>query len=143
MDQREYWEEIKSIAEYFSDNRPAALGGLGWAADYSEYASREEMSNVLHEKIDGHSWVIYTGSARSAIAHSRNPNYMMEEFGSDCSLTNFDNARCFWAMTADVNEQIELDKYDLEDLKLSKDRQRLAAFLDENHSRNRRLHLSS
>ena len=35
MTQQEYWNEIRSLAEWLSDNRPAELGGGGVIADLS------------------------------------------------------------------------------------------------------------
>ncbi len=110
----DYWKEIDDLAEWVSDNRPKDLGGEGVAAeygtDYGEY-------DALHERIDGHEYVIYTAQARAIIAHSDNPNALMEEFGADAGGERFDERRAFCAMYADVVERAEFDKYNLDELR--------------------------
>ena len=114
MDQQEYNQEIAQLAEWISDNRPVELGGEGFAADYPDAG---EYFDALHEALDGHGWVIYTYQARQVIAHSRNPDYMMDEFGADAGGDMFDERRAYWAMYADIMEQAEFEKYDLDELR--------------------------
>jgi hypothetical protein len=116
MDQREYNQEIARLAEWISDNRPAELGGEGFAAEYGVDAG--EYFDGLHETLDGHQWVIYTHQARQVIVHSDNPNYMIEEFGLEPGdHFMFDERRAYWAMYADIMERAEFDKYDLDELR--------------------------
>ena len=114
MNSNEYHEEIARLAEWISDNRPAALGGEGVA---SEYGADYDAHDALHETLDGHGWVIYTYQARKVIAHSDNPDFMMDEFGADAGGDMFDERRAYWAMYADIMEQAEFEKYDLDELR--------------------------
>ena len=114
MNSNEYHEEIARLAEWISDNRPAELGGKGIA---SEYGEDYDAGDALHETLDGHGWVIYTYQARQVIAHSDNPDFMMDEFGTDAGGDMFDARRAYWAMYADIMEQAEDDKYDLDELR--------------------------
>lgn len=114
MNQREYKQEIAQLAEWISDNRPAELGGEGFAA---EYGADYDAHDALHETLDGHEWVIYTYQARHVIAHSDNPDYMIEEFGADAGGDMFDERRAYWAIYSDIMEQAEFEKYDLDELR--------------------------
>ena len=114
MTEHEYNAEIAALAEWISDNRPADLGGEGFAADYSEDTDAHD---ALHETLDGHEYVIYTHKARQVIAHTDNPDYMIEELGADAGGEMFDERRAYWAMYADIMEQAECDQYDLDELR--------------------------
>jgi hypothetical protein len=114
MTQQEYWNEIRSLAEWLSDNRPAELGGEGVVADYGEDADRYD---AIHETLDGHEFVIYTRKARQVVAHSDNPDHMMDEFGSDCFGGMFDERRAYWAMMQDIIDRGGMEeRFDLDEL---------------------------
>ena len=118
MNHQEYWTEIAEIAKWASDNRPTELGGKGLA---SEYGEGFDQYDALHETLDGHQWVIYTHKARSVIAHTNNPNALMEEFGSDVGGDMFDERRAFCAMMQDIIDAGGMDQdYDLDDIRRAK-----------------------
>ena len=56
MDSREYNQEIARLAEWISDNRPAELGGEGFAAEYGVDAG--EYFDGLHGP-----WTVTNGSS--------------------------------------------------------------------------------
>ena len=114
MNAYEYDKEIDSIAAWISDNRPAELGGKGWATEYRE---GYDAHAALWETLDGHRWVIYTHHARQVIAHSDNPNALMDEFGADAGGERFDERRAFYAMYTDIMEIADFEKYDLDELR--------------------------
>ena len=114
MNHQEYWTEIKEIAAWASDNRPTDLGGQGLASEYGEDCDQYD---ALHETLDGHQWVIYTHKARAVIAHTDNPNALMDEFGSDAGGDMFDERRAFCAMMQDIIDAGGMDQgYDLDDI---------------------------
>ena len=114
MTRREYWNEIRRLAEWLSDNRPAELGGEGVVADYGEDADRHD---AIHETLDGHEFVIYTHKARQVIVHSDNPDHMIDEFGSDCFGDMFDERRAYWAMMQDIIDRGGMEeRFDLDEL---------------------------
>jgi hypothetical protein len=114
MTQHEYNAEITAIAEWINDNRPADLGGEGFAADYPEGADQWD---ALHERLDGHSWTTWTHQSRQVISHTDNPDYLMDEFGADAGGSMFDERRAFYAMYADIQDRAEHDQYDLDELR--------------------------
>ncbi len=69
----------------------------------------------LHETIDGHQWVIYYAYNLDVIQHSKNDEYMTDNFGNEEAgtilaekgLNSLHTAIAFWAMYADVSELIE------------------------------------
>ena len=114
MTQHEYNAEIAAIAEWISDNRPADLGGEGFAADYDD---AYDAHDALHERLADHQWTTWTHQSRQVIAHSDNPDHMMEEFGADAGGHMFDERRAFWAMYADIQDRADCDQYDLDELR--------------------------
>jgi len=85
-----YWREVRAIA----------LGVLRDAVEYGR-----ETSDVLHEAIDGHSWVICTAKAQLVAAWSENDGHAIAEFGAECVVKGgcLDwSALAFGAMYADV-----------------------------------------
>jgi len=97
--------------------------------EYDEVTDREtaeELINdrLLHETIDGHQWVIYNSYNASVMSFSDNEDYYIDNFGTEDAgivlkergLSGLHNAIAFWAMYADVQEELEsaLDKCDEE-----------------------------
>ena len=84
----------------------------------------EELINdsLLHETIDGHQWVIYCAHNLSVLQYSHNDEYMLDNLGEDSAvealksggLAGLHTALAYWAMYADVQEQLEsaLDEYE-------------------------------
>lgn len=66
-------------------------------------ASRNE-SDVLHETIDGHEFIIYTFKAQLVIALSSHADAYEDEMGERAST---DEARAYWAMRTDVAEYLD------------------------------------
>jgi len=115
MTQQEYWNEIRSLAEWLSDNRPTELGGGGVTADYGEDADRYD---AMHETLDGHEFVIYTHKARQVIVHSDNPDHMIDEMGADAGGDMFDERRAYWAMQQDIIDRDGMEeRFDLDELR--------------------------
>lgn len=122
MTQQEYWDEIRSLAEWLSDNRPAELGGEGVTADYGEDADRYDAMHEtlagLHETLDGHEFVIYTHKARQVAVHSDNPDRMMDELGGDAGGEMFDERRAYYAMEQDIIDRGGMEeRFDLDELR--------------------------
>ena len=115
MTQQEYWDEIKNLAEWLSDNRPAELGGEGVTADYGEDADRHD---AMHETLDGHEFVIYTHKARQVALHSDNPDHMVNELCADAGGDMFDERRAYWAMQQDIIDRDGMEeRFDLDELR--------------------------
>jgi len=68
---QEYWTEVADLAKSITEE----------AREYDR-----DISEVLHETIDSHSWVIYTWKAQSIIRHSQNENYTAVNFGADSCI---------------------------------------------------------
>ena len=68
MTEKEYWDEIKSLAESVTEE----------AKEYSR-----ELSEVLWETIDGHEWVIYTARNFEVLAISPSDGAYIENFGPE------------------------------------------------------------
>lgn len=86
--QREYWCEIADLA--FEVTREAREGD-------------REISDVLHESLDCHMWVIYTHRAMRVALHSPNDGEIFENLVTlDGAM--FDSQRAYFAMHADVCE---------------------------------------
>ena len=91
MDQKEYWTEIIALAK--SVRREAAENG-------------RDVSDVLHETLDGHEYVIYTAQARDVITHSDNADAIFEDFGK-LSVESWEELfprAAYCAMERDVRE---------------------------------------
>lgn len=75
--------------------------------------AREEgrdVSDVLHETIDGHQWVIYTAYHFDVLKHSKNDGAYFEEYG-ELTLKALDLAQIVYAaMAADVRDEMVGDE---------------------------------
>ncbi len=89
---REYWTEIAAIAAEVT--REAR-------------AYERDISDVLHETIDGHQWVIYTAYNFDVAKLSPNSD-AWEEWGITAGPM-FDAQRAYCAMHADVCEHSDFD----------------------------------
>ena len=98
MTKSEYYNEIKSLAEYF------AIDG-DWTNDYSDHDDR---SSAIHELIDGHQFVIYYSKAADVVRHSDNSNAMFQELGQQevKDLDTLNTQLAFFAMVAGIWEAI-------------------------------------
>lgn len=94
MDQREYWEEIESLAQQVT--KEARDDG-------------RDIYDVLHETIDGHQWVIYYRFHTDVLGHSPNDSAMWND-GLEMGISSHDMMRAaFCAMLADVREHSDFD----------------------------------
>jgi len=116
----EYNKEIADIAKCIVEEA---------YKDYTDVTNREEAEDLindtlLHETVDGHQWVIYNGYNVDVMRYSPNEDYYIDNFGDEDAgtllknggLSSLHNVIAFWAMYADVQEELEsaLDKWDEE-----------------------------
>ena len=96
MNASEYAEEITALARSLEEQCQE---------------SGSDVSDVLHEMIDGHQWVIYTHLAREVLLHSDNDCEIFDVVGpvevSDWG-TLFSQA-AYFAMVSDVSGEIDED----------------------------------
>lgn len=105
--QMDYNTEINSIA---ADLVQRAVS----ENDNREQAEEEINDYMLHEDIDSHQWIIYTAYALPVIQYSPNDDYLIDNFGNEeasfilanSGLDALHTAIAFWAMYADVQEQL-------------------------------------
>jgi hypothetical protein len=93
---REYYAEISCLAVAYTSKDPEERGGI------------EDASDWLHETLDGHEFVIYTGKAWAVCWHSQNDIAMFEDMGPVDGVDNLGDlmTKCaYFAMQADVLER--------------------------------------
>ena len=98
----EYWTEVKALADGIIEDAIEQTDNLDDA---------EELINdsMLHETIDGHQWISYYSYNLDIIRHSDNEDYYIDnigDFASFDSLLSLHQAVAFYALYADVSEQI-------------------------------------
>ena len=89
---RWYWSEVRSLAREAVSEHP-----------HDEEARRE----WVDETCDAHEFVIYTYKAQAVLLASDSSDAYEEEFGAEERAT--DEVRAFWALRADVLDQIEAE----------------------------------
>lgn len=95
---REYRQELRSIAEEAA--RSCRDG---------EIDSHEALCDWVHETLDGHQWVIYTGYNWDVLAVSENDGAYVENFGTDGVIADGSlntAALAYAAMEADLWETL-------------------------------------
>lgn len=112
---QEYWREVNELADSI------ACEAMQQADNNREQAEELVNDSLLHEMIDGHQWVIYSGYNLDVLQYSDNDEYMVDNFGGDelvhvlkeQGLSGLHNALAFWALYADVQDKISeaLDSY--------------------------------
>lgn len=95
----DYYTEIKRIVDDLEDR----------------YISSDidDISDALHETIDGHQWVIYTSYCFDVLRHSDNWEYGADEGLIDTksgSLSDILRAAVYWAMYADVQNDLRSEE---------------------------------
>lgn len=88
---QDYWQQIREIAAH-----AAAVEVI--EGDAHEY---------LHERIDGHQYVIYTGKALCVLMHTSNDDAYLDEMGElpkVNSVTELYSPLAYFAMMADVRD---------------------------------------
>jgi hypothetical protein len=84
---------------YHDECRACARAVLDEAKQY-----KRDESDVLHETIDGHEFIIYTAKAQLVIALSGYSDAYEDEMGERAPS---DEVRAYYAMCADVREYME------------------------------------
>lgn len=96
-EQRDYLDDVQSTAQGFIDDCKSG-----------QYTS--EVSDALHELIDGSARVIYTWKAKMCVIYSDNDGAYFDEFGAEGAVDRdgFQWSRlAYCAFLADVREEIE------------------------------------
>lgn len=98
-------------ADYYSDIRGLALEARQAMAEglINQHLGRGrelDLSDWLHEAIDGHHRVIYTLQAKIGLLCSDNEDAYQEEMGEPAPSVE---AQCYFAMRADVMEHLDSD----------------------------------
>jgi len=104
----EYWKEVSEIA------KTIAQEAMEHCDNDRDEADELINDSLLHETIDGHEWIIYYSHNLDVIQHSDNEDYMIDNFGideagsilKDKGLSGLHSAIAFWALYADVSDQI-------------------------------------
>jgi len=110
MTQRTYWNEVTSIAESvtseaFDEFDKGTQREIMENNQLDEW--RERLSDMLHETIDGHQWIIYTSYNYDVMRFSDNEGYAVSEFGAESVIDDgalIVSAIAFWALHQDVLE---------------------------------------
>ena len=103
--QTTYWHAVKNLAE----------------AVLEREAGGEELSDVLHEEVDGSYYVIYYHAARECLEFSSNKDAAFESIGDD-ALSGCDSygmvvtRLAFFALEQDVLAAVEDLRPELEDI---------------------------
>ena len=92
---REYWDEIRHLAELYTSEDKRAEHGYGAEVGAGDW---------LHETLDGHEFIIYTYKARCVLEHSENDDAMPEETGEKVDWHSPEPG-AYYAMMADVYAQ--------------------------------------
>lgn len=92
-----------TLAEYTAEVASIAAEVAKEAIEYNR-----EISDVLHETIDGHQWVIYNAYHFRILQHSRNDEAYFQEYGpiEGGSLSDITTKLAFAAFYADVSEAL-------------------------------------
>jgi hypothetical protein len=118
----DYWNEVNSLAESVVEEA-AQQESCDTKDSFDRDTVLEAINDrILHETIDGHSWVIYYANNLDVIQHSDNEDYLIDNLGLEeaghClkkgGLNGLHQAIAFWALYADVQDKIEeaLDSYE-------------------------------
>jgi len=117
MNYPEYKEEIKSIAaNLVEDNQEEATERGDCVFEYIRD------NGLDHEAVDGHQWSIYYSYSLDIIKHSDNDEYMVDNLGDESlvhalkegGLNGLHQAIAFYAMVADVNEELSTLEQEIE-----------------------------
>lgn len=98
----EYYQDVTSMAEDLRDR-----------VQRGEIASEEDLSDAVHDDVDGSAWVIYTGKNMQVLLVSDNSDaYFDEGMGNGEDLVSKDGIRweflAYWALYRDVWEALDL-----------------------------------
>jgi hypothetical protein len=96
----DYWEDVSNVADDFQR-----------AVNEREITDREDGETWLHETVDGHSRVIYTGAAILGLYASKEDNAQFEETGERGDFSQ----QMYYAFMADIRDELERRGVDLND----------------------------
>jgi hypothetical protein len=94
----DYWRAVRDLAD---DLKQAIKDG--------EITDREELGDRLHESIDGSHWIIYTYANLQVLCWTSNDDAYQEitdEIDGSKGASHVYQTVAFWAMMADVREQL-------------------------------------
>ena len=102
MTRKEYETEIDELARTI----------VSEAREYSR-----DLSEVIHETVDGHEYVIYYAEARDVVSHPTNRDALFEDFGDEQSNADgmLDCRRAYCAMEKDVYASIDRQGLSVDD----------------------------
>ena len=77
-----------------------------------EARAARDVSDAVHEGVDGSWWTIYTHASIAVLAHSQNDDRIFDDMGSDAlsgcdSMSEVYTRAAYYAMCADVHEWID------------------------------------
>jgi len=104
----EYWEQVHAVADEIAE-------ALREKAD-AGHAMGVDVSDLIHERIDSHTWMTYQHYQGAVMDHTDHPTYLTDEIGPDAlkDVTGWYDIRqafAFWAFRADV-EEVYWDRFD-------------------------------
>ena len=102
ISQTGYWREIRAIAK--DAKREVRLERAQARKEKRE--PRFELSDMVHQKIDGHAWIIYIWAYPWILLHSRNESAVFEDQGPQQAqdYAQIMQLMSFYAMQQDVND---------------------------------------
>jgi len=92
--EREYWEDVEGLAQEVLQRE----------------ADGDELSDAIHETVDGSQWVIYYARARRTLEYSPNEDAVFDDgefLGRIGSMGEFLTLAAFCAMRADVSAKVQ------------------------------------
>ena len=109
MNNQEYWDEVRSSANYVAE---LALE----AHDNDVDEAREAIwDHALHEYVDSHEWIIYTRFHLPILEHTDNQEYAADNFGAEflaetlkeSGLHGLHQAIAFYAFYQDIADLLD------------------------------------
>ena len=76
IDNQQYWNEVREMAVAYSADGESFVDALLYDEDTNQW-------DLLWEAVDGHSFIIYTHSARCVMVHTDNPEAYRDEMGDN------------------------------------------------------------
>ena len=106
MEYKEYWHEVETLADTVVEQAMQD-------SDNDIVDAMDRASDLLHEVVDGHPWIIYNSYNLDVIRWSPNEDYATDHFGTEWletelkkGLDGLHNAVAFWAFYADISEKV-------------------------------------
>lgn len=89
---KEYWREVKSLAKQAKKEKRAGY----------------DPTDIVHELVDGHQWIIYTAYNPFVLIHSQNEDALFDSMGSS-EFESYSDAMAkmaYFALEADVMNEL-------------------------------------